>query len=189
MSQTTFDRAQAFCAKWEDGFVDHPKDPGGATNFGVSLRWLRDDGIDVDGDRKIDINDIRNLTPELAAQLFRKHFWDKLKLSDLPPLTAIVTYDAAVNTGKGQAVKFLQRACNMFPGVKLVDDGIIGPATRARVVVIDDRTLANKCVDMREVFHNQLATNSPYSDGRDYRPFIKGWLNRTADLRRFVNGL
>ncbi len=189
-----FETANTFTAKWEGGYVNHPNDPGGATNYGVSLRWLKDDGIDVDGDGKITLADIRALTPALAAALFRKHFWDRLTLDNLPPLAAIATYDAAVNTGRGQAVKFLQRACNALSRdlyQSLAEDGAIGPKTIARVTELSglDAKLALLCVDMREAFHRQLADNSPYPDGRDYRPFLSGWLNRTRNLASYVSSL
>lgn len=184
-----FDTIQGFTARWEGGFVDHPNDPGGATNFGVSLRWLKDAGIDVNKDGKIDVNDVRNLTPALAAQLFKKHFWDKLDLDGLPPRTAAATYDAAVNTGRSQAGKFLQRACNSFPGDKLPETGNILTLTRARAKALDDRALALKCIQMREDFHKRLADSSPYPDGRDYRPFLKGWLSRCSALRNLILGM
>ena len=188
MSTNIFDRANAFTAKWEGGYVNHPNDPGGATNHGVSLRWLKDEGIDVTGDGVIDINDIRALTVSKAAGLFLRGFWQPLRLDTFPPLTATVTYDAAVNTGRGQAAKFLQRACNTFPGGEISVDGAIGPRTRARVLALDEQdfALAIKCVEFREAFHNQLANNSPYPDGRDYRDFLRGWLNRTAALRVLI---
>ena len=188
MNKNIFDQANAFTAKWEGGFVNHPKDPGGATNYGVSLRWLKAEGIDVTGDGVIDINDIRALTVSKAAGLFHRGFWQPLHLNAFPPLTATATYDAAVNTGRGQAAKFLQRACNTFPGGEISVDGAIGPRTRARVLALEEQdfVLAIKCIEFREAFHNQLANNSPYPDGRDYRDFLRGWLNRTADLRGFV---
>ena len=141
--QSAFGFANAFTAKWEGGYVNHPNDPGGATNHGVSLRWLKNEGIDLEfqlpfpidhnGDGIIDILDIKALTKEQAAILFRVAFWDRLGLDALPTMAASVTYDAAVNTGRGQATRFLQRACNAFEGERLVDDGALGPKTRARV--------------------------------------------------------
>ena len=189
---STFDLAHKFTAKWEGAFFDHPNDPGGATNYGVSLRWLKDEGIDIDGDGKIDIADIRALTPAKAAELFKKHFWDKLQLDALPKLTAIVTYDAAVNTGRGQAVKFLQRACNLIGGEQLSVDGALGPKTRRSaelIALLADRSLAELCIQERAAFHNMLCDNSPYPDGRDFRPFRRGWLNRTSDLHGYFGAL
>ena len=189
-----FSIANAFTAKWEGGYVAHPQDPGGATNFGVSLRWLKGDGIDVNGDKKIDVADIKALTPEKAAALFRTYFWNKLRLEALPPLTAIATYDAAINTGQGQAVKFLQRSCNEFPGApRLEADGILGDQTRLRIKALTDPrgdiSLALACVEQRANFHQMLAANSPYRDGRDYRPFLTGWLRRTRALKVYLGGL
>jgi len=200
--QTAFELAHAFTAEWEGGFVNHPKDPGGATNYGVSLRWLKEEGIDLDfqlsfpidhnGDGVIDILDIKALTPKQAEELFRIAFWDRLRLDDLPTLTAIVTYDAAVNTGRGQAARFLQRACNTFNGEALAVDGAIGPLTRARALqigMVSDGCLAELCLQERSAFHRMLAANSPYPDGRDYRDFLIGWLNRTSAGHRYIKSM
>jgi lysozyme family protein len=195
---SNFDQAHIFTAKWEGGFVNNPKDPGGATNYGVSLRWLKSEGLDFDfvlpfkvdhnNDGVIDILDIKALTASQAATLFQIAFWNRLNLASLPPATAIVTYDAAVNVGRGQAAKFLQQACNTFVGDQLVVDGGIGPKTRGRAQALagQDCTIATRCIDFREAFHKMLASSSPYPDGRDYRSFLRGWLNRTADLRKYV---
>lgn len=182
-----FEFANKFTSKWEGGFVDHKSDPGGATNYGVSLRWLKNEGIDIDGDGKIDINDIKALTPGKAAELFKKEFWNKLKCEQLDKLVACVTYDAGVNVGRTQAVKFLQRACNRVTGSNLVVDGIIGTATISSTNnTLKTIELAIACIEARESFHKELANKSPYPDGRDYRPFIKGWLNRTSDLKMYI---
>lgn len=185
----TFEVAHAFTSRWEGGFINHPSDPGGATNFGVSLRWLTGAGLDITGDGKIDIADIRAMTPEVASKLFKEYFWDYLKLDRLPPLSAIVTYDAAVNTGCAQAVKFLQRGLNLLaPCEPLLVDGIIGPKTRARAVGLglnSDATLATYCINGRNGFYRQLVDNKP----KTYAPFLGGWLNRTMDLTQYLNGL
>jgi lysozyme family protein len=195
----TFKKAHEFTSRWEGGLIDHKNDPGGVTNYGISLRWLKDEGIDFNfalpfdidhnKDGVIDAKDVRALTKDQAAILYRVAFWDKLKLNELPPMTAFATYDAAVNTGRGQAVKFLQRACNNFSGNTITSDGIIGPRTISRVksLAAHDRELAVRAIRYREDFHNMLAVNSPYADGRNYKPFIKGWLNRTSDAKNYVD--
>lgn len=178
-----FDLAQAFTEPAEGGLVDHPNDPGGLTNLGVSLRFLRDEGIDIDGDGVISRADIYAMTPESAKAAFKRAFWDKLRLDLLPPRSAIAVYDSAVNTGRTQAAKFLQRAA----GVR--DDGILGNGTRAAAGMMDDGELAQAVIRQREAFHKMLAGNSPYPDGRDYRPFLNGWLNRCRKLRRYAQDL
>lgn len=185
-----FERAHRFVAEWEGGYINHPNDPGGATNYGVSLRWLRDTGTDVNGDGGIDINDIRGVTPELAANIFRYYFWDYLQLDDLPPYVAAVVYDSAVNTGCVQAVRFLQRSCNRFEGQWLSPDGRLGPVTRARLRnLCPDKpgqlVLCRALIDTRTEFYRQLAANPP--SGKNYQPFLRGWLNRAESLWNFVN--
>jgi hypothetical protein len=85
----TFDLAQAFTEPAEGGLVDHPNDPGGLTNLGVSLRFLKDEGIDIDGDGVISRADIYAMTPGKTKAVFRRAFWDKLQLDLLRPGTAI----------------------------------------------------------------------------------------------------
>lgn len=135
-----FTRAQQFTARWEGGLTDHPADPGGITNHGVSLRWLRElaqeecrkvarscdgsnahdgkhghslTGLDFDADGDIDADDIRACTKAQAAQLFKKHFWDATKCAKLPLPMAIVLYDGAVNMGAPRATRQLQQAMNV----------------------------------------------------------------------------
>lgn len=136
-----FQLAHAFTARWEGCLSDHPSDPGGITNHGVSLRWVQDlarqardecrrllrscDGcreratpqcgwysLDLDTDGDVDADDIRACTKAQAAALFRTHFWDKLSCKALPLPLAVALYDGAVNMGPARAVRQLQQAMN-----------------------------------------------------------------------------
>lgn len=194
-----FHKANAFTQKWEKGYVNHPKDPGGATYNGVSLRFLKQTGIDVNGDGHIDINDIlhlyHNKDQEAVDAIFYKAFWRDPKLDQYRSLPIqCVLYDCNVNTGRTQSVKCLQRACNFVAGrPALVVDGKAGPKTLAMTLELVDankgHAVAHAFLEARMNFHNKLANNSPYPDGRDYRPFIKGWRNRVEDLRRHIRKL
>lgn len=182
---TSFDRAHAFVARWEGGFVNHPSDPGGATNHGVSLRWLRSIGMDVNGDGDITVDDVRALSPGMAKDLFHTHFWRPCACGAFSLMAATVLYDGAVNMGVSRSVRLMQRACNSFPGQRLAEDGRMGPLTRERVY--DDfptpgreLDLCRAALDERDAFYRRLAKEPRY------RPFLRGWLNRTAALRDFL---
>lgn len=194
-----FHIANKFTQKWEKGYVNHPKDPGGATYNGVSLRFLKQTGTDINGDGIISADDIlalyRHKDQAKVDEIFYKAFWRDPKLDNyiyLPVQTVI--YDTNVNTGRTQTTKCLQRACNKVDSAnKLAVDGKTGPKTMGAVLGICGSgradQLAKAFLDERQAFHDLLVNSSPYRDGRDYRPFAKGWRNRVNDLRRYVESL
>lgn len=201
MYPANFTKANQFTQKWEKGYVNHPNDPGGATYNGISLRFLKQSGIDINGDGKIDIQDIltlyRNGDQDKVDEIYYKAFWrdpgfDRFKY----PALQTVLFDTAVNTGRTQTAKMLQRACNSITPAglpKLQVDGMIGPLTVARALELSNRDngqkLAQAFLDQRMSFHNQLVDNSPYPDGRNYKPFAAGWRNRVNDLVKYVRGI
>lgn len=182
-----FDLAQAFTARWEGGLSDNPRDPGGLTNYGVSLRWLRQEGLafgDVDGDGDIDSDDIRALTPDMAAAMFKKKFWDPYGLDLLPQLTATLHYDCTVNAGPRQATLITQRACNQIVGSygsKLVVDGKFGTRTHTFLKQFSTPALAEHMLKGRIRFYRELAQSKP-----QFQCFLKGWLARCDDLRDYL---
>lgn len=114
--------------------------------------------------------------------MFRHEFWDKLHL-DLPPFRqALLLYDAAVNCGCKQAVKFSQRGFNACPTrlAPLVVDGLMGPKTLAALEK-DTDCLTRKILDARRDFYRTLAANKP-----SQKVFLKGWLNRVNDLENLI---
>ena len=106
------DIAKAILAR-EGGYVNDPDDPGGATNHGVTVHTMRRLGLDLNGDGKVDAQDVRVLTAEKALQIFVDEYFHKPGLGALPePLQASV-FDMYVNAG-GNAVKILQRLLNQM---------------------------------------------------------------------------
>ena len=159
----------------EGGYVDHPADPGGATFWGISLRFLKATGTDVDGDGDIDAADISALTKAQAKELYRAEFWDKLKLDRIEAQAlATKVLDLAVNTGPKQAVKIVQRGIKET-GVPLRADGKLGTKTRA---AIND---GNADVLLAAIRGEAI---SFYSSLVEARPqlgvFLNGWLVRAA---------
>lgn len=116
----TFDEALDIVLRWEGGYCDDPRDPGGATNMGITHRTLADwRGAPV---TKLDVE---NLTRAEAAAIYAGRYWARVRAAELTPGLDLMVFDAAVNQGPSRAVQFLQRAVGVKP------DGIFGPATLA----------------------------------------------------------
>ncbi len=115
----------------EGGYVNDPDDPGGATNFGVTIHTMQRLGVDLTGDGKVDISDVKTLSREQAVAIYVRHYFEAPRIDLLPaPLQASV-FDMQVNAG-GNAVRILQRLMAVF-GSALKDDGVIGPQTAKAV--------------------------------------------------------
>ena len=113
----------------EGGYVNDPDDPGGATKYGVTIHTLRRLGLDLDGDGRIDEDDVKVLTKARAVSIFVEHYFRKPKIDQLPEVLHATVFDMYVNTG-ANAVKILQRLLgDMRIAVKV--DGVIGRQTIA----------------------------------------------------------
>ena len=113
----------------EGGFVNDPDDPGGATNFGVTIHTMRRLGVDVDGDGAVTEHDVRQLTRDDARDLLIEHYFRRPRIDELPEVLHTTVFDMQVNAGS-HAVRILQRLLNEM-GADVTVDGIIGPQTIA----------------------------------------------------------
>lgn len=187
--EKAFELAHAHVAKWEGGYFDHPSDPGGVTMYGVSLMFLKGLGLiegDIDGDGDIDRDDVLAITKSTAKQIFRKHFWEIPRAPQLPPLVAMAFYDFAVNAGAGRAAIVLQEAINVLcPYAIKKLAGNVGPLTRSYsnnlASMGREADLVYAYLDRREDWYCRLAKAKPKS-----ATFLRGWLNRTNDLRKLI---
>lgn len=181
-----FEQAHAFVAKWEGGFVMDPDDPGGATNFGVSFRFLEGkplDICDINKDGKLTWHDVAAMTKEQSVAIFRRYFWDKLRLDEFGLPLALALYDSAVNCGSGRATKWLQE---QLPGLAV--DGALGPVTVAAVTRAVAKQSEEVCsflvggvFERRERHYYGLAQRR-----LRMAKYLPGWLNRLGDLRHVV---
>ena len=160
--KANFDAALAAVLHHEGGFVNHPDDPGGMTNLGVTKKvWEEWVGHEVDEKA------MRALTPEAVGPMYRKKYWDKIKGDDLPEGVDYAVFDAAVNSGPGRAAKWLQ-GC-----VGVEQDGGIGPKTLAAVAAFDPKDLVEDYAKRRLSFLMDL----PH-----WGTFGKGWSRRVTEV-------
>ena len=149
----------------EGGFVNHPRDPGGMTNLGVTKRvWEEWVGHEVDEKQ------MRALTPETVAPLYKRKYWDAIRADELVAGVDYCVFDVAVNSGPGRAVKFLQSCVGTNP------DGGFGPATMAAVKEAEKepaRLIELYCAKRLE-FLQSLKT---------FETFGKGWSRRVAEVK------
>lgn len=137
----------------EGGYSNDAKDPGGETNFGISKRAYPQ-------------VDIKNLTRDAAKAIYKRDYWDRAQCDKLPPTLAYLLFDAAVNSGIGQAIRFLQRALGV------ADDGVLGPLTLSMVSRADAESICARFIGQRLDFMTRLST---------FEYFGKGWSRRLAD--------
>ncbi len=154
--------------KWEGGYVDHPKDPGGATNMGITLdtlsRWRG---------RKVSKAEVRDLSQHEARQIFKAWYFDIVSGENLPAPVALAVYNSAVLSGVRRASRWLQKEINKM-GETIAVDGEIGPETLGAASRLNPQDLANRYFNRYEQFLRGLG---------HWGTFGKGWLNRLNDLR------
>lgn len=113
----------------EGGYVNDPDDPGGATNFGVTIHTMRRLGLDLTGDGVITAADVRMLTRAKAVEIFITHYFDRPRIAELPEVLHATVFDMYVNAGSN-AVKILQRLLSQM-GHAVTADGMLGPQSLA----------------------------------------------------------
>lgn len=159
----------ALVLKSEGGFSNHSADPGGVTMLGVTKKvweaWVK---------HPVDVAEMRALTPELVAPLYKSQYWDACKCDQLPLGVDYAVFDFAVNAGVGRASKTMQAALGTAA------DGIVGPATLGVATNADPDHFLEKFSAAKEQFYRNLPT---------FEHFGKGWLRRVSEVKQTAEGM
>lgn len=164
MTAKNFNAALAKVLVHEGGYVNHPRDPGGETNKGVTKRVY-------DGYRKgkgLSARSVKHISPQEVAAIYKKQYWDAIQGDQLPSGVDYVVFDGAVNSGPKQSIKWLQRALGVTA------DGVLGMVTLEAInrTGNHDNLIARIC-DRRMAFLRALRT---------WGDFGKGWKRRVDDV-------
>ena len=158
-----FDKCLTMLLKHEGGFVDHPKDPGGMTNLGVTKavydKWIGRESTEAE---------MRSLTQDDVAPIYKKNYWDRCKCDQLPSGADWSVFDWAVNSGTGRASKAMQK----IVGAK--QDGAIGPKTLQMIANEKAEFLVERMYDQRQSFYEKLNT---------FETFGRGWTRRNKETK------
>lgn len=161
MSSENYSKCLNLILHHEGGYVNHPKDPGGETNLGVTKRVYEEWG---------GTKDMRDLTVEDVEPIYKKNYWNRVKADDIPNGLDLCLFDFGVNAGPGRAAKYLQTM------IGTVADGGIGPNTLIALANYIEEVGVEQAVynyqDSRQKYYQSLST---------FETFGRGWTRRVEE--------
>lgn len=152
-----FEKGMDFVFEKEGRFSNDKDDPGGATNYGITLLALKEAGVDVDGDGDIDVDDIKKLTPEVAVQVYKEKYWNAIGGVDLDWPLAIAAFDTAVNVGVNRTNRWLRQTMERGEGHMYL-------------------------LNLRQIHYATIIRKNPV-----LKKYSRGWTNRVNDLKKFID--
>lgn len=158
----SFEKAMEWILHIEGGYAEPPRIDQ-PTKYGITIPTLSDWWGE-----KADKEDIKSLSVKEASDIYRAKYWNPIKADCLPSGLALVTFDSAINSGQGHAIRWLQAAS----AVKA--DGIIGPKTVLAAKSVNQPEAINDYINIRSHFIKTL---------KDYKKYGKGWEQRLVDLK------
>ena len=165
MAAENYQKCLAMILHHEGGYVNHPKDPGGMTNLGVTKR-VYEDWVGY----SVSEHTMQNLTEEDVAPIYKKNYWDRIKADELPSGLDLCVFDFGVNAGTGRAAKYLQNL------IGTVADGGIGPNTlRALANYVDSEGVESA------IKNYQAERQSYYEKLKTFETFGRGWTRRVQE--------
>ena len=161
MAAANYQKCLEMILHHEGGYVNHPKDPGGETNLGVTKRVYEDFG---------GTKDMKDLTVEDVAPIYEKNYWGRMKCDSIPSGLDLCVFDFGVNAGTGRSAKFLQTM------IGTTADGGIGPNTLSK---LSDYIDENGIEDTIKNF--QAERQSYYESLSTFETFGRGWTRRVEE--------
>ena len=160
-----FDRALAHVLEMEGGWTDDPYDPGGPTNYGITLAvYARERGVDITSANLAQLKaELRSIPQDTVRRIYFERYWRPASCPQMPPALALFHFDAAVNQGVTGAARLLQEAAGAFV------DGEVGPETLGKAAVQPITTTLSRYAEARRRHYRSLST---------FWRFGRGWLAR-----------
>jgi lysozyme family protein len=169
MTASNFECAFDAVLRHEGGYVDHPADPGGATNLGITratlARWRK---------RAVSKAEVKALTRSEAAAIYRAFYWDEIAGDALPDGLDFAVFDYCINSGPGRAARALQSVAGVRP------DGRVGKITLAAVNAHDSAALISAYCHKRLGFLESLKT---------FAVFGRGWRRRVQETEALAQSM
>ncbi len=163
MTAANYDKSLALVLENEGGYTNDRGDPGGPTNWGITINDAR-----MYWKHNATANDVRHMPLSVAKQIYKSKYWDAMSCDDLPTGLDYAVFDYGVNSGIHRAAMVLQRL------VDVPDDGRIGPITLAAVAKGEPKALLVEMCNERLAFLQRLST---------WKIFGRGWGRRVAEVK------
>lgn len=162
--KSTYDICLPLLLAHEGGYTNHPRDPGGPTNFGITIfdyrKYVKPGATAAD---------VRAMTVGEAKQIYRARYWDAQRCDELPAGLDYAVFDYGVNSGIGRSTKVLGRLLGLSDRSGALSNDVIAAARTADVAA-----LVTKICDERLHFLRALRT---------WPVFGAGWGRRVAEVK------
>lgn len=172
-----FKYAVGVVLKHEGGLSNDKDDLGGMTKYGISLRFLKSENLDIDDDGDVDKDDIIHLDLAEADEIYAKFWWNKYHYNNISDLIlATKVFDTSVNMGASQTHKILKRAMNHLVDIPIVETGDLSASTISLINRLNPKDLLENFRTEEKDVYMQIVDRNPRM-----KVFISGWMKRAEE--------
>lgn len=170
MTTNNFEKCLSLLLKHEGGWVDHPEDPGGATNKGITKKTY-----ESFLGREVQASELKNISKKDVEKIYKTLYWNKIAGDELPAGIDYIVFDLCVNGGPRRAIRTLQKALNNTVNWELAVDGVLGPKTHSALShpFIDHNKIIDRLTREKGKFYRKLKT---------FNAFGRGWWRRNDEV-------